>query len=396
MAKFGATGVASAFGCGEASAFGAASVVSQMQYIKYGPGIGGTALANTVLGGSSNVKIFNRFRAEQTSYLTSFRFYMMASSGYGAGTGGTWSASIFADDGTADNFPTGSALVTQNIAASAANTVGKLVSISTTFTLQAGIIYHLVYQNTDANPAANYFSPDYWYYSSNFPTGTFDGRANPRFPTTDWAHGYKGSLDSTWTLRSDFAPILDLKYANGKHQGMSYGEASGDAGTVGQIVGSNNMVRELITVSGGPYICSILGFRILRDNTTGTDPLTVRIEDSGGTALQSIDVPAASIVSGPPYNSGGAENVKYGHAARWCEVSLSATITLNNATVYRLRFSSASTTTYWAWVERRLSEYGYDPVTWFSDGNAEKTTDGSTWTSLGIVASENDLQFYFR
>jgi hypothetical protein len=244
----------------------------------YGPGIGGDGLANTCLGGPYRTDVqYNRFRAEQSSALTSFTMYYLGSAvGYAGGTGGTWKAEIFADDGTANHLPTGSALATQRFAALAANVAGRTLTFSSPATLVAGRIYHLVYTNTDAAPATNYFSSNHWYYAHT-PTGTADGRLNPRFPATDWEHAFK--VGSTWYKRAGYAPVLDLGYANGMHQGQSYGEASYGAGEEGKINGPSNMVRERFTVSGGDKTVTGVGLRLLKI-AGGLDPLTVRLEDA--------------------------------------------------------------------------------------------------------------------
>lgn len=373
-----------------------AATVPNPQLAMYGPGIGGDALANTRLGGPVNTtKIFNRFRAEQSLQLTSFRFYLIGvATGYGAGTGGVWTASIFNDDGSANHFPAGDALAVQQVAAQTPSDAGRIITFSNPATLVAGTLYHLVYENIDASPTQNYFSPDYWFYME-FPNGAFEGRLNPRFPTTDWSHGYKITTDSTWTLRPSYAPILELIYADGSSQGMSYGEASYAAGQVGKITGTN-MVRENFTVSNGTFTCSFLGFRILRDQATGSGALTIYIADGSGNVLKNLSVPGANITAGPAFDPAGSDAVKLGAAAKWYEVSLGGSMTFQDGASYRLRFVSTTSTTYWAWVNRHLNSYGYLATTYFSDGEAQKSSDGTSWSSLGRVAGQNDLQFYFR
>ena len=68
---------------------------------------------------------------------------------------------------------------------------------------------------------------------------------------------------------------------------------------------------------------------------------------------------------------------------------------LTNGASYYLELSTTAGTVYYAWAIRKGTSYGYDPATYFNDGYAEKSANGSTWTSLGRVANQNDLQFYF-
>lgn len=355
-------------------------------------GIGGDELANTNVT-AGQLKSFARFRAEQSSALTGLTFYYLGppDPGYAAGTGGTMAVEVYADDGTVNHFPIGTALTSQALPARVAfsGEAGYQVAFSNPATLVAGTLYHIVWRNTDANPSANYFAVDYWFYRQ-LPNGAPDGRLAPKYPLTDWAHGYFNG--TSWVLRTHFLPILDLAYANGIHQGQSYGEASYGSGQVGQVNGSQFMTRERITVSGGDKIISSLGVRLLKI-TGSTDPLTARIE-TGGTVIASLTISASVIPDGPPPTGGGAED-NIGVNGKWVAAAFSSPVTLINGITYYLRFSTGTAATYWMWVNRRLgAAYHYSPATYFSDGVAEKTTDGSTWTSLGRSANENDLQFY--
>jgi hypothetical protein len=148
------------------------------------------------------------------------------------------------------------------------------------------------------------------------------------------------------------------------------------------------MVREHFTVSGGDKVVTGAGVRLLKI-AGGTEPLTVQLEDASGNVIDSFTIPASSIADGT--NNPG----DLGPNAKWVAGSFTSPQTLVNGTTYSLRFSTGPNTTYWAWVNRRLSDYGYTTATYFADGKAQKTTDGSTWSSLGRVANQNDLQCYF-
>jgi hypothetical protein len=342
----------------------------------YGSGIGLDGLGNTSLGGPGHpLKSTMRFRAALSGPLNAFRVYTLnaASPGYGGGTGGVARFSIQPDD-VGTHAPTGTILAT--VGATPGNTAGQRVAFATPPSLVAGTLYHLVCENVDANPSANYFALDY-VFRQNPQTPM-----QPRFADLDWAHGYFDS--GTWTWRQGYTPILDLEYAAG-HQGCGYMEASYGAGQVGQISGAPLMVRETFTVSGGNRSVSQVGVRLVRQS--GSDPLIVTLSAASGVILATASVPAASV------NVGGSGN--YGEEGAFTAVPLSVPVTLVNGTTYHLALSTASGTIYWAFTARRGSDYGYDPATYFADGVAEKTTDGATWSSLGRVAGENDLQFYF-
>jgi len=187
----------------------------------------------------------------------------------------------------------------------------------------------------------------------------------------------------SWALRPGFYPILDLGFTSG-HYGNGYMEISYGSGNVGEISGTSKMVRELFTVTGGTRTITSVGLRVLRGS--GTDALIVTLEDSGGSTIASASIPYSSV------ETGNASNYDTSGKGKYVETALSATLT--NGSTYRLRLSTASGSTYWAFVIRQGSSFGYDAATYFSDGVAQKTTDGSDWSSLGVNADQNDLQFY--
>ena len=340
----------------------------------YGSGIGLDGIGNTSLGGPSHpLKSTMRFRATLSGVLNAFRVYVLGADepGYGGGTGGTARFSIQTDD-PSTHAPTGTVLATVDY--SPVSGAGRRISFGSPPALVAGTLYHLVCENVDASPTVNFFALDYIYRA------TPQTPMQPRFADLDWAHGFFDS--GAWTWRQGYTPILDLEYAAG-HQGCGYMEASYGTGQVGQISGASLMVRETFTVSGGNRSVSQVGLRLVRQS--GSDPLIVTLA-SGGTVLATASIPAASV------NVGGSGN--YGQEGAFTAVPLSVPIVLVNGTTYHLTLSTASGTIYWAFVSRRGSDYGYDPATYFADGVAEKTTDGSAWASLGRVTGENDLQFY--
>jgi hypothetical protein len=362
----------------------------------YGPGIAGDTLANTRTG-SAVTACFFRFKAEQSSPLLSFIWYYLAadSPSYGSGTGGTIRVELKAVDG--NGFPTGSALATQNLPAQAAGDADRVTSFSSPYTTTAGIIYALVITNTDANPSANNFSTDCWTdHTSGLPGGPdFDAtHYSPRFLKTDFGHGYLQG--STWQEREHYLPVLSIAYANGQHQGMSYGEASYNPTTqVGRIEGGSYMVRERFVVTGGSRTVTGVGIRLLRLSSSGTGALTITLRNSSDVVLATATIAAASIATGSAPN-GQQDSIGLGYNQRWVAANFGSPVTMLNGQEYRLRFSCPAGTTYYAWVMRRLttSGYAYATVTAFTDGYAEKTTDGTNWSGLGRVAGYNDLQFY--
>jgi len=338
-----------------------------------------------------------RFRAATTGNLTDVIYYHVGSSGYGAGTGGAWRAQVFADDGTSVHHPTGSALATQALAASVTNTAGRSFTFSSPASLVTGTLYHLVFENVDASPTANYASVDLW--------ATFHSVSQPGYSavTTDDSPqpvdlGYLQYTGGAWnsTHASDrvLLPIVGLTIG-GVLQGQSYGEASyNDASDVATISGSTHMVREKFTPSSTVTVTGA-GFRTWK-LTGGTGDLTIGLyATSGDTLIDSFTVPTASITSGSAPTT-AANAVLSGHdQADWVTGSFSSSRTLTSGTSYYLRMSAPSGTTCYACVQRRLyPNYDYGAPSCFTDGTAESTTDGSTWAGYGNVPTRNDLSFY--
>jgi len=367
----------------------------------YGPGIGGDALANTTVGGSvGGLRHFIRFRAEQSSPLVAVRFPFLSADlpGYGGGTGGRWKLELFADDGTADNFPSGPALASQPVEESIVSSNGRLVSFTTPYTTTRGALYHLVFDNIDLDPTNNFFSLNHWTRLSF----DEDGPLNERFAESDWKNGY--FQFGAWHAVESMCPIADIEYQNGAHQGMSYGEASylcpeaeqdcTNEQLVGEINGSTKMARERFTVSCVDRVVLGVGVRLLRVEGTSS-PLVVSLRNGADEEIDSVTIPAWKITVGPaPSFEQPITSDDFGHGARWVSARFDEPHTLLEGGTYSLRLSSTGGT-YWAWVMRSLQWYGYTPQTAFEDGWSEYTVDGSTWLSLGRVEFENDLQFYF-
>ncbi|MBM4195401.1 MAG: hypothetical protein FJ202_13640, partial [Gemmatimonadetes bacterium] len=365
---------------------------------RYGAGIGGDALGNTVLGGPVGPKkYFIRFRATQSSQIESVTFPFLSADypGYGAGTGGNWTLKLIADDGSENHFPTGPALAVRSVSAMPTSSAARTITFSSAPTTVEGVLYHLVMENIDANPTANYFSINSWVRLS-FTEG---GQLNPQFADSDWGSGYFHA--GAWMNCKNSCPIAEIAYANGMRQGMSYGEASyvcppgqGNCSSeqlVGRIDGPTRMVRERITITGGDKTVCGIGIRLLRNPGPASD-LFVSLRDGANVEIASTRVEAAEVAVGPaPTYSLPATWDDLGQKARWVTAEFDDIHSLIDGQTYYLQFASMQGT-YWAWVNRRLTpEYAYSSATAFVDGWAEYTIDGTSWLPLGRVGHQSDL-----
>jgi hypothetical protein len=343
----------------------------------YGTGINADTKANLQVGGvdsgQPNAKVAHRFVASTTSALTAVRFSQRGGSGYSGGTGGSMRISVQADQG---GVPSGIALATLSfIPGNPAGASFTQAAFPSAATLTAGRVYYIVFENSDPAPTVNYIS-----VNELFVYGSLLSPRQPHFRDSDYA-----VLDTnagSWRMEGSFTAVMDLTYANGAHDGLGYYEAM--ILNYGVVSGASSMVRERFTASGGNRTVTTASVRVRR--TSGSSPLTVRLENGDGSLIESATIPASSIaVSAPGGDTGGAV---------WATVTFATAHTLANGATYNLRLSTASDTQYTTVPLRAGIDHGLNSYV-FTDGTGQSTTDGSTWTDLYQWAHE-DLQFYFR
>lgn len=363
----------------------------------YGPGIAMDALGNTIIGSASSAKKwFVRFRAKYTGNIETYKFPFLSADypGYGAGTGGTWKLSVHPDDNTPSHFPNENIILASvNVSASSVSNNAKTINFGSVGVTK-GKLYHIVMENTDGFPNANYFSANHAFRFTTDP-GSF--QLNPRFTDIEWATGYY--FGGKWSYFPRHCPIADIGYTEGYHQGMSYGEASywipGDSNNdirIGE-VRLGNKTRENFTVSGGNQRVINLGIRVTRENHTDK-PLVVKIyRQKGNALLKSISINQSEAhIESPPMLSPNS-TLSSSINARWIVVPIY--MILQDGESYYLEFSSESLRPYYMWPIRNLvDEYGYDPATGFSEGYAETQRNGQ-WVPMGRVPYQFNLPFYF-
>jgi len=335
----------------------------------YGTGMGYDTKAN-VLVGPDGQKVAIRFKATTTSALRSVRFVQRGGAGYSSGTGGTMSVSVRADDGA--GHPAATSLAQQTYAPG--NPAGAWekydpVTFSKPARLTKNTIYYIVFTNPSTS---NYISVNSVYaYKSTAPR-------QPIF--ADAEYGLMYTSDSWGALEKGYAPVVDLAYANGHHDGQSYYEAMIDR--YATISGANRMARERFTVSGGDKTAASASIRVRRSE--GESPLIMTLEKGSGVAIESVAVPAASVpASAPGEDNGGAV---------WVTAEFTRPRLLSDGATYNLRLSTASGTTYTTFPVRAGTDKGIGGFA-FSSGTGQSTTNGSTWTDIYPWSNQN-LQFF--
>lgn len=259
----------------------------------YGPGTFTiSSLANIVVGvpkAHTYIASF-RFRSLLEGELASARVYWPTGSGYSKGTGGRIRVRVLPDDGSEDNLPdlTASPLAqfihTPNLTpAEQKSILDDMPFATSTSPLVKGQLYHVVFDNLDPEPAANYISVD----TQSVPTEV--GRPARWLNNTDWAAlvgtrrvGTQEAL--TWTNLTEtgsggklFCPIMQLTTVDGASQGCSDVESGSVVGRVDDkpdfrvySVTSGSPVRELFTPSTDKRVTA-LSFA-----TVATDPGSLR------------------------------------------------------------------------------------------------------------------------
>ena len=350
----------------------------------YGSAINADSLANSRVGGPFDQKVAYRFRATESSALDAIHIYTIGPEqrGYGAGTGGTMRISVRTDDGTDNHWPSRTILARLTVD-SPQTSAGRSYSFSPAPELQAGELYHIVFENMDRNPRANFVSVNGLFVFDSPP------RRQPRFANTDWAQLTRlGGSD--WSAKRDkgqgtITPIMSLDYANGERAGLGYMEVWSETA---KTISGPSRVRQHFYVDGIDRLVSSISVRLAR--LGGSGPLTVRLESQDGDVIATGEIPASSVErTGSPAKGGST----------WARLMLERPITLPAGAGYNLVLSADRDTRYSIFGLREGVAYGYPAPTYFSMGGAEYD-DGSGWVALEPPwrgpLDESDLQFYLQ
>jgi hypothetical protein len=130
---------------------------------------------------------------------------------------------------------------------------------------------------------------------------------------------------------------------------------------------------------------SSVSVRVAR--ASGSDDLTVCLEQSDGNLVEQGTIPANAI---PLSSSSSPDYV-------WATYTLSAMRTLLTGQGYHLLLEAPSSSVYEAYPIRKGLRYQFKPTTFFPDGYAQFATDGAScagWTQWGVTnRTHGDLQF---
>jgi len=363
----------------------------------YGPGLSADGLFNIPLGGSMydpphRVKVSWRFRAMHTGPLETIRPYLMFVDGpgdpgnYSSGDGGTVLLQLQTDDASANHFPSGTVLAEVLYTTPKAGGITPLITFPAPLPLlQEGGLYHVVFSNTSPDPYGNFVSLNHLWLDQF-------AQEIPRQPTVSDIDQHvlvlenQGGWDDTRFFNN--TPVFELGYGDGFAQGNGYVEVW-SAEPIPPISGANQ-IREAFIVSGPHRTVSAVSVRAAR--ISGSDPLRIRLETAAGTLLEEATIPDTSFPLGPPGPEGTFPSV-------WVTLTFSMPRVLISGQSYNLVLTAPSTSTYKAFPVRKAADNGFNPMTYFADGNAQQN-DGAGWknwipASWGVERPDGNLQFYF-
>jgi hypothetical protein len=287
--------------------------------------------------------------------------------------------SIQSDDGSERHRPSGDVLA--ELTVSPGNPEGHWTTYEAwTFpepaTLTAGELYHVVFENPDPEPEANYVSINELF--------VWEPEPGPRQLAIDDDYAVLYDEGEGWDLQERETADMDLVYADGTRDGLGYIHNMCDR--YGVISAPDQLVRERFTVSGGDRSVEAVSIRLKR--VSGPDPLVIQLEDGDGEVIETHEVQADDIPQAEPACSEGG--------ATWVTVDFEVPVLLEDGATYHLTLEGTG----------RQSQYTAEPIREgtvegllsyrFTDGEAERSTDGgATWSPLYPWAPV-DLQFSFR
>ena len=320
--------------------------------------------------------IAHRFQASTSSALLGVRFSQRGGPVYSGGNGGTLRISVRADDGSGHPSSTLPASLTYapGNPGGGWTTYKKVNTFSSPATLTKGKLYYIVFENIDQSPNSNYISVNELF--------VYGGTLTPRQPTfTDGAYAVLAG-GSSWSVQSKYSAVMDLTYANGAHDGMGYIAAMVEYYATAS--GPSRMFREHFTVSGSSRTVTTASVRVRR--TSGSSPLTIRLETGSGSLIETVNVPATSITASSPGGDNGG--------SVWVVARFATAHVLAKGSTYNLRVSTAAGTAYTTIPVLEGTDEGFSSKV-FSDGSGQQTTNGSSWSDI-YAWSPVDLQFSLR
>lgn len=363
----------------------------------YGPGVfTQNALANTIIGtyrGYSRI-VSNRFRATVNGQLAGVRFHWRPGRGYSAGHGGHIRIRLMPDDGSGAHRPNLNAapLATAYYKPGYAMSNGGSpsyheITFSGNGNIQAGQLYHFVFDNIDPAPSQNFISinhsitqvsngrPARWLHPNEWATllatqSVIPGEPRRWFDLT--AQGASGNY---------YGPIMQMRLRNGQSQGNSDMEGGSVDPRLIFTATSSKPIRERFTPSSSKRVSA---FSVATAAAVGGQ-LQWRLMD-GNTVLASGRISQGQ----PNYRSIKLNSGSYVGRSQWYDVQMSRTVNLQAGRSYDLEFHPQGGSQ-WKFADHRNGSFhGFTWPAAFTESRAQHRRNGqwvdqhhwSYWRSL--------------
>lgn len=356
----------------------------------WGPAANGhvTNLSNTTIGPNKMTSF--RFRASRGGAISTLQLYWQGGSGYAAGNGGNIRVTICNDDGSNNHFPNLGSVVAEFWFKPGKNTGSIFDPMQPTNggSLVAGRLYHIVCENRDGNPTANYFSNN-----SRACYNSTGARPNRMAALTDCETIYN-PVGAGWRSLtvgySNFSrqPIYGIRFTDGGEIGETQMEAASQIGRTAFEWTTSRYGREMFRPQ--PRAMSFSGLSVAASTTGGT--LTVTVGTTQNNNVYSYD-----LTLGNNRKTEGA-NIS---VSPWYDIEFPSTITIPANTAFWVQLKPKSGTWYisaarrgqdigmaGAWSQSYFQQFVNGGWTGYNKWNA-----GGNWVAGG--ESTDSLPVYF-
>jgi hypothetical protein len=313
---------------------------------------------NIQIGGTDHQSVACLFVAARTGTIVAVRGALRGGTGgYSNGSGGTVRRSIQPEGGGAILGAPGS--ITPGNPGTWATYPELLLSAD----VVAGQRYYVVDDNTDADPATNFVSSNHLFqWQAPSPH-------QPRYADTDYAI-YVRSGGGAWVVDWTHSSVMDIRYADGFHQGLGYvGMIGGITGLPGAKVSyapisGIQKARQTFSVAAPQPFSHVAVGGIRLDH--GSDPLFLTLR-AGASQLGEVQVAPIPVDTQSGLDKGGSV---------WVGGTLAVPAVLSGTC--ELRLSSAASSLWTVAPIRDGTDVGFDPSICFPGGRFEVSSDNAT------------------
>nr|MBX2882797.1 fibronectin type III domain-containing protein [Granulosicoccus sp.] len=272
--------------------------------------------------------------------------------------------------------------------------------------IQEGVIYHLVFINTNPPTSCNLSGVSVSAAAScprNQGASGQNGVAMPNTPSTTGRRGpfrgdsgsanfYRNSSNAEWRLSENSLSWFEVGYVDG----VSVGESYHGSNTMREsfAIGGNTRARQVFTVRDATRNVDGVWINHGHSRTANGRSLHVELKDASGNVLTTGSMPSSAHC---------LKTVKEGIAAQsdWCQdwsyTSFEKTVSLLEGSRYSIEFSGPAGADFIMVVYEAMSWHGFDDRNHWDDSKAEVSTNsGANWSGWTAVRpDERDLPMLF-